>query len=356
MVDRRTVRLGYLAVVASALLFSAKSVFIKMCFSQGTSPLTVMTLRSAFALPFFMVLAFHPRFAKGLVPSKPISLRDMFAIGGLGLLGYYLASVFDIVGLAYVSAGTERLILFVYPSLVVIFSSWFFGKPIPRYMVLPLILSYTGIALSFGGEVTGASSGRPFLGSGLVFLSAVCYAIFLIGQGRMVSRIGPQKLGAYAMLFSTGAIFIHFLISQPWSDLIQPAPVYILTGLTAVLCTVVPVYLIGYGIQVVGPSRAAVVSSVGPVSTYVLSAIWLGEGTGVLQIGGLVLVLLSSFILAKPKVKPLTKVPASVQDKTLNKEKSKLRFDLRGRPKLGLEIGTQGETSPSAKATGKSAK
>jgi drug/metabolite transporter (DMT)-like permease len=217
----------------------------------------------------------------------------------LGLLGYYIASLLDIIGLLYVSAGTERLILYVYPSLVIFLSAWLFGKSIPRYLLMPLLLCYLGIALSFGGELAKDIGGRPLLGGSLIFLSALSYALFLVGHGRLVNRIGPQRLGAYAMLAASAAVFVHFAITQPVSALVQNHTVYLLAGLTAVFCTVIPVYLFGYGVQVIGSGHAAIVSSLGPVSTYVLAAIMLGEGTGYLQVTGLGLVLLGSLSLVK---------------------------------------------------------
>ncbi len=287
---------GYVAVAISALLFSAKSIFIKMCYSHGVTPIVLMTLRTGFALPFFLGMALFPWFSRAPKP-KTVSRIDSIAILGLGLLGYYVASVLDIVGLLYVSAGTERLILYVYPSLVVMLSAWFFGKPIPRNLLVPLLLSYVGIALSFGGELAKASGGRPLLGGGLIFLSALSYALFLVGHGRMVHRIGPQRLGAYAMLSASAAVMIHFVMTQRLSALSQPTNVYVLAGLTAVFCTVVPVYLFGYGVQLIGSGRAAIVSSLGPVSTFVLASVLLGEGTGILQVTGLGLVLLGSLSL-----------------------------------------------------------
>lgn len=299
---RPEAKFGFIAVAVSAILFSAKSIFIKICYAHGASPMALMALRTGFSLPFFLGLALYPSFSKLHIRPSPLSKRDLVIIGGLGLLGYYIASVLDIYGLVYVSAGTERLILYVYPSLVVILSAWIFKKPIPGYMYLPLLLSYAGIAISFGGEISREAGGRPYLGGFLIFLSALCYALFLVGHGKMVNRIGPQRLGAYAMLVASLAVLVHFFLSQPLHDLVQPGLVYLIAALTAIFCTVIPVYLVGYGVQVIGPGPAAIVSSIGPVSTYALAAIILGEAPGLLQGAGLALVLLGSFMLIRKKL------------------------------------------------------
>ena len=294
-------KLGYLAVIASAVLFSAKSVFIKMCYAQGAPVLVVMALRTGFSLPFFLAMAIAPFFMVQSQKPVPLSSRDLFYVSGLGLLGYYVASVFDVTGLQFVSAGTERLILYLYPSFVVVFSAWIFKKPFPKAMIIPLVLSYAGIALSFGGELHGVTNGRPYLGGFLVLMSALTYALFLVGQGRMVMRVGPQRLSAYAMLAASLAVLIQFLLLCPVHSLIQPSSVYVITFATAVFCNVLPVYLFGFGVKAIGSGKAAVLSTVGPVSTFALSGFFLKSSPGLLQGLGLVLVILGTLVMSRKK-------------------------------------------------------
>lgn len=357
-VDRPGARFGYLAVAVSAVLFSAKSVFIKMCYAHGTPAVVLMALRSGFALPFFIGMALAPRFLPPARRPAPLSRRDLAAIAGLGLLGYYVASVFDLLGLQFVSAGTERLILYLYPSFVILFSAWIFRKPFPKGMILPVALSYAGIALSFGGEMKGVPGGRPYLGGILVFMSALTYALFLVGQGRMVMRVGPQRLSAYSMLAATAAMFVQFLALYPLKSLVQPAPVYLMAFMTAFFCNVVPVYLFGYGVKAIGSGKAAILSSVGPVSTYALAAVLLGEGPGYLQGCGLALVLLGSLALGKDRKgrKGMVK-PFSERADTGSGHGSMRDHGVPegigsgiGRGELGLEIRAQGESGPGGHA------
>lgn len=300
-----TVKLGYAAVIASAVLFSAKSVFIKMCYAYGTPPMVLMALRTGFSLPFFIGMAIAPFFMVKNLPAeqKPIALNrgEMLAVIGLGLLGYYVASILDVTGLQYVSAGTERLILYLYPSFVVLFSSVIFKKPFPKSMILPLVLSYAGIALAFSGELQSVKNGRPYFGGFLILMSAVSYALFLVGQGKMILRVGPQRLSAYAMLGASVAVFLQFIFSYRLSALIQPMMVYKLAFLTAIFCTVLPVYLFGYGVKLIGSGRAAVLSTLGPVSTFALAGVFLKAAPGYLQGLGLTLVVLGSLTMGKKK-------------------------------------------------------
>jgi drug/metabolite transporter (DMT)-like permease len=303
-------RLGMLAVAASAVLFSAKAVFIKLCYAHGTAPVALMTLRSLFCLPFFLGMAVYSGL-KGRGKVAPLSPRDLASVAGLGLLGFYVSGLCNMTGLQYVSAGMERMILYVYPTLVVLFSSWALRKPLAAGLVAPLVLSYAGVALSFGAEAFAGGGSRPFLGGGLIFASAVCYAVFLVIQGRIIHRVGAQRITSYAMLFATGAVLLQFGLTLGWADLRQPPVVLLLAGLTAVFCTVAPSYLLAWGVQRIGTGPAAVVSTVGPVSTFVLAVLLLGEKAGLPQILGLCLVIAGGLMLGAGKTLPTAGLPAS---------------------------------------------
>lgn len=292
-------RIGYLAVAASAVLFSAKAVIIKLCYGMGVEPVVLMTLRMLFALPFFAAMIVVPRLAGARAPR--LGRLDWAAIVILGFLGYYLASLFDLMGLLFVTAGLERLILYVYPTLVVLISAWVFRKRIDSGIIAALVITYVGVALSFGAEALGGTSSRPVLGGLLVLASAVVYAVFLIIQGKVVHRIDPQRLTAWSMIASCVLITAHCLAAYPVRDLIQPMPVYGLILVLAIFSTVLPAWLLGYGLKAVGASKTAVISSVGPVSTFALAGWLLGERTGLLQVAGLGLVLAGGLRLGMAK-------------------------------------------------------
>lgn len=284
-------RLGFLAVAASAILFSAKAVFIKMSLARGASPEAFMALRTLFCLPCFGAMA-ALGYWKDRRTGRGLSSRDMAGVAGLGLVGYYLSSLCNVHGLQWVSAGMERMILFVYPTLVVVFGAALGRRRLERDLFLPLALTYAGIAVSYGHELQASGAGaRPHLGAFLIFLSALLYALFLVFQADYISRLGPNRVTTFGMLFGSAGVLIHFLLRNPLGDLRQDALVIFLSFITATLCTVAPAYLLGYGIARIGTSPSAVVSSVGPVSTLVLAAILLGEAIGWAQVLGLALVI-----------------------------------------------------------------
>jgi drug/metabolite transporter (DMT)-like permease len=204
---RQQALVGALLVVASAVAFSAKAVIAKVGYRHGADPATLLALRMAFSLPFFVAAA--------AVTSRgraPLPRPELGKIVLLGVLGYYLASVLDFYGLVYITAGLERLILFIYPTLVVVISALVFRTAITRRTLIALALTYAGIALAVKTETAHAGGDRLWLGVGLIFACALSYACYLIGSGRLIPRIGAPRFTALAMIVSTAAMALHFLI------------------------------------------------------------------------------------------------------------------------------------------------
>ncbi len=226
----------------------------------------------------------------------------------IGLLGYYAASYLDFLGLQYITAALERLILYLSPTLVVVISALLLRKRFRRLEWGALALCYAGILLVFWHDVS-FEGGQVVLGSALVFASAVCYAAYLIISGELVHRLGAIRLTAYAMCVSTIAVFAQFAVLNPISALEQPAAVYWLSLFNAVLCTVLPVFATMLAVERIGASRASMASMVGPVSTIVLAYLFLGERISIWQLAGTALVLGGIYVLTRAG-----RVPASKEE------------------------------------------
>ncbi len=290
---RRQALIGALCVVASAVAFSAKAVIAKVGYRHGADPSTLLALRMAFSLPFFVAAAF--------VTSRraaPLPRPELGKIVALGVLGYYLASVLDFYGLVYISAGLERLILFVYPTLVVVLSALVFRTPITRRTLVALVLTYGGIALVVKTETAGASGSGMWLGVGLIFACALSYACYLIGSGRLIPRVGSLRFTALAMIVSTAAMGLHFLVVGGRFSGHSPA-VYLDGLLLALVCTVLPVFLLAEGIRRIGAGPSAIIGAVGPVSTLLLAHVVLGEPLHWVQAIGTLLVLVGATVVAR---------------------------------------------------------
>jgi drug/metabolite transporter (DMT)-like permease len=209
---------------------------------------------------------------------------------GLGFVGYYLSSYLDFLGLQYISAGLERLILFLYPTMTVIISALLYKRAIGRMVIAEMALSYAGIALVFLHDV-GAKEGGIVLGASLVFASTLSYSIYLVGAGHAIARIGTMRFTAYASLVASAACVLQFMLMRPLEALDLPLRVYELSLAMAIFSTVLPVFLLSFAIRRIGSGSASLIGSIGPVSTIYMAYAILGESISWLQIAGSSLVL-----------------------------------------------------------------
>jgi drug/metabolite transporter (DMT)-like permease len=293
---------GVLFALVAAIGFSAKAVLVKLAYIEEVDPITLLALRMAFSLPFFLLAAWV---ANRHQSHAPMTRSDWWAVTVFGFTGYYLASFLDFLGLQYISAGLERLILFLYPTMVVLISAIWFRQRIGRRVIVALVLSYLGIAFAYVHDMQIQTEG-VLLGAGLVFASALAYAIYLIGAGHTIARIGATRFTAYAMTVACIAALLQFVVMNPMSDLDQPIQVYGLSLGMALFSTVMPAFILAAAIRRIGSMRTSIIGSVGPVSTIYLAYAFLGEAVSLMQILGSLLVLAGVLMigLKKTEVQP----------------------------------------------------
>lgn len=291
-------RLGIALALVAAFGFSFKAILIKLAYPYGVDAITLLALRMGFALPVFLWV--------GIAASRSapaLTREDWLQLTALGLLGYYGASILDFLGLRYISAGLERLILFTYPTLTLLLGALVFGQPIRRRQWLAMLLCYLGLALAFAHDLRlggTARSGLVAIGAAFVFASALCYAFYLLGSARMIGRLGTARFTALAMLVSTTGTFVHFAIEAGPAQLVQPWPVLGLGAAMALLSTVIPVFAQSAAIRRLGSGDAALVGMVGPLLTIAFAAWLLDESMSLLQIAGMALVVGGIALCAQP--------------------------------------------------------
>ena len=274
-------------MLASAILFSSKSIFIKLAYQEAVSPVTLLTLRMVFALPFFLIMVF---LSGRREQSATLTQRDWLVLFLLGFGGYYLASLLDFLGLQYISAGLERLVLFLYPTLTVLITAFVLRRPPSRLTWLAILVSYAGMTLVVWQDVHHPST-HLGLGMALVFGSALSYAIYLVGSGEMIQRIGANRFTGIALSIACVCSILNFLLVHPLTAL-QVSPRLLGIGvILAIVCTVLPATLLTNGIRRIGASQAALIGTVGPVATLYLGYTVLGETLSGLQALGTVFVL-----------------------------------------------------------------
>jgi len=279
-----------------AILFSAKAVVAKLTYEYGVDAVTLMAFRMLFSLPFFAVIGWHQsRLAKkGIIPK--LTGRERLIVIGLGLLGYYLSSFLDFLGLQYISAGLERLILFLAPTFVLLITAFWLRRRIEIRQWVALALSYAGVILVFAHDAVQGGD-RVFLGSFFVLCSAITYAIYLICSGEIIKRIGATRLVAYAMAVSSVAGILQLFVVHPPDVLIQPLGFYGWSLVHATANTVIPVFLIMWSVARIGAPLTSQLGLLGPVSVLFLAAWALDEPITALQLAGTVLVLTGIFVL-----------------------------------------------------------
>lgn len=260
---------GLLLATLGAIAFSGKAIIVKLGYRYGADAVLLLMLRMLFALPIFLVMAWWAGRGKA-----PLSRRDWWGVLGLGFSGYYLSSYLDFAGLQYITASLERLILYLNPTLVVIFGWVVYKRSITLGQLAGMGLSYCGVLLVFGHEL-GAQGSHAAWGAFLVLASAISYAVYLIYSGEMVRRLGSLRLVGLAT--SVACLFCiaqYFVVRDVASLQLVPREVLWLSLLNAVLCTAAPVLMVMMAIERIGPGLTAQTGMIGPLST-ILMGVWL---------------------------------------------------------------------------------
>lgn len=280
---------GFLVTLMGAILFSTKAIFVKLAFKYTpVDAVSLLTLRMLLAMPFYLVVGFVAYRRIG----PPITRKQFMYICAMGVMGYYISSLFDFLGLQYISAGLERLILFLYPTFAVLINLFLFGQKISKLQKQALALTYAGILLAFASELHITSGSTTVIwGSFLVFLCAVTYSIYIVGTGRLVQQVPVNLFTAYAMLAATAGILLHFAWQGQYGVFTMGPTVWIFGGLLAIIATVIPSFLLNSGMKSLGSNNVAIILAIGPVSTILQAYLFLGEKITALQIAGTLLVI-----------------------------------------------------------------
>ncbi|RPE12999.1 DMT family transporter [Chitinophaga lutea] len=289
--------LGFAMALIGAMMFSAKAIYVKLIYrSESIDAISMLALRMLFSLPFYLVTAW-------VLARRPdnvkLTARQWGIIAVLGLLGYYMSSLLDFMGLAYISAGLERLILFLYPTFALLIGAVAFRRKITRTQKLALAIAYAGMLVAFLGDVQQEWGASVVTGSLLVLGCALTYAFYIVGGGEIIPKVGSMKFTAYALVFSSTGVFTQYLLKH-W---VQPQQfsghTYWLCFQMAIISTVIPTFLTSEGIRKIGSGNTAIITSVGPVATIVQAYIFLGEPITWQQLLGTALVLAGILLIGK---------------------------------------------------------
>lgn len=276
---------GLILAVLAATGFASKAIFVKLAYRYGVDGTTMVTIRLVLVLPIVLCMRL-------LRPGHgaPLNWKDRGMILFLGLIGYYLSSLFDFLGLQTVDASIERLVLCLYPTLTMMMSAWLTKSQISRRMWTAMGITYIGLVFVLGPGFFGAHI--DLLGMLFVVASTLCYAVYLTLSPSLIRRIGSMRFAELALSISALAMLLHYVITRPVSVLVhQPAPVWIYGIVMAIIATVLPLYALAAAMDRIGAGKAALIGSIGPILTIFMSVGILDEHLSPIQWGGVCIVL-----------------------------------------------------------------
>ena len=286
---------GLLLAILAATGFACKAIFVKLAYRYGVDGTTLVTIRLLLVLPIFLLMRLLRR-----TQESRLSRKDWGMIIVLGLLGYYLSSLFDFIGLETVSASIERLILCLYPTLTVLLSAWFNKTSISRRMWSAMVRTYFGMVLVLAPDFAGAR--LDAMGLFFVVASTVTYAFYLTWSPAVIKRIGSMRFAELALTVSALAMFVHYLLTRPVTTLLeQPLPVWGYGLIMALIATVLPIYALAAAMARIGAGKTALIGSVGPILTIFLSIGILDERLSFIQWAGVCVVLTGIWLVSQRK-------------------------------------------------------
>lgn len=295
---------GFLWAVLGTILFSTKAIWIKLCFkTTNIDASSLLMLRMLFSLPFYIAAMWY--FFKNQ-QLKKVKASTYIGACLIGLLGYYMSSLFDFIGLQYVSASIERIILFIYPTLAVLLNLMIFKVAITKRQWIAILITYFGIGLAYWGELNQIPDTKTFFfGTWMILLCAITFALYLVGSGKIIPKIGAPQFTSLSMLAATIGIFIHYWVTHSQNvaaiidlPILNSSSIFYVIAL-AIIATVIPSFLMSGGMKRIGSNDLAIITSIGPVSTLFQARWVLNEAFSLEQILGTVLVLVGVLLVKK---------------------------------------------------------
>jgi len=296
--EHSKVLFGFFLAFSGTALFSFKSIFIKLAYQQGLDTNSVLMLRMAISLPFYLGIMGY-QYRKKYFPHAAIK-KDFILILFLGFIGYFLASWFDLKGLEYISAGLERLTLFTYPIFVSILGALFFHIPLNKKIIISLVLTYLGLWIVFNQELS-ENPGNATTGVSLVMLSALSYSFYVLLGKNVIHRIGSLWFTSLAMSISSIFVLIYYGFFFEFSSLIISYEAWFWVVLLAVVSTVVPSFMLSEAIAKIGPAQTGIIGTLGPIITIILAVYILNDPFSLYHMIGVALVISGVMLLTIKK-------------------------------------------------------
>lgn len=278
---------GILLIIISAASFGTLAIFGRFAYAEGMDTFTVLFLRFGIAASFMtlvLILRKEP-FPRGKVLAQLI---------GMGAVGYAGQSFLYMTAIKYASAGLVALLLYLYPFFVAILSMIFLSEKISRVKAIALVLALAGAALTVG-PVSG-----QLIGALMAITAALVYSIYII-IGANVTRQVSAIQSSTVIFASAGAIYGTLTFVNGANFPSTQAGWLAIAGIVFI-STVIPVATFLAGLERVGPTNAAMLSTIEPIVTVLLAARLFGDQLEPIVIVGGVLILIAVLILTRAEM------------------------------------------------------
>lgn len=274
--------IGILVVFLATVFLSTKSIWAKLIYLDSLSPLNVLACRAVLSLPFFLIPMIR-------FDWNSVNKSKVFKYSFFGAILYLSSSIADFIGLLYISASLERAVLFTFPIYVFLLSSDL--SRITFSKVVLIVSTVLGLAIMFNPTVDNHLI-DTLIGISLVLLSAIFWALFIIYSKRAVSNISPTIFTSTYMCITTVLLLFGFIIDSKnfTTFLTLQTHTMIYLVFLAIFCSIIPSYLMSFGLKKINASLAAVISAMGPIVTLGLDVVILNHNLASNEIIGAIIV------------------------------------------------------------------
>jgi drug/metabolite transporter (DMT)-like permease len=291
--------IGVFLILISGISFGAAAIFARFAYEAGTDPITLLFLRFGIASICMILMMLVRRLP---LPRGQILLGLVL----MGALGYVGQSFCYFTALTLVSAGLVALLLYLYPAIVTVLAMLILKDPISKWKTLALLFALIGTVLTIG-PVGGGQPLGIVLGLGAAFI----YSIYIL-VGSKITKPGTA-IQSSTVIITSAAVVFGVLIAIRGASFPTTFFGWSSASALALISTVLAIVTFLAGLERVGPTNAATLSTIEPVVTVVLAALILDESITPLRILGGLMILIAVIILTR------SELPAQdVAEKTAN--------------------------------------
>lgn len=266
---------GVFLILLSALGFAFMPTFAKFAYPKDVSVMTLLFLRfSLAAVIFFCYLAFKRQ-------SIRLDKRNLLGLFLLGAIGYTLQSTFYFSSLKYIPASLVILIVYTHPTIIAVISCALDREPLTKNITLSLIFSFIGLALMLGTTLGKINTLGLLLAAG----ASMVYAGYVIFSNKILKQVPPIIATAFICLFTSMGLFVAGLSSKSLSFGFSGTAWPWIIGLV-IVSTVCAMLTFFQGLEILGPTKATVLSTAEPVFGVIIAMILFSDRLTTIQFLG----------------------------------------------------------------------